>query len=95
MKRSKLEMYMTLLSSLSGNAESSGNVGKGITKIMYATNINCTIAKEMLAIAEGRGDVKKTKQKNRQNYVLTDRGLSFVDGWRQYKEFSEKLESSL
>lgn len=86
---------MTILNSLANNAENSGSERKGITKIMYATNINCSVAKVILDIAEKRGDVEKTKQKNRPNYTLSDRGLNFVNGWKQYKEFSEKLELAL
>jgi predicted transcriptional regulator len=87
MRRSKIEMYMDILGALE-------NGEKKISRIMYSSIVNMTVAKKYLEVAMQREHVTKNEEK-RNTYAITNRGLEFLSGWKEYKELSEKLEMAL
>lgn len=89
MRRNNLQIYMDLLSCLSDGKE------KRITDIVCASNVNAVFAKKALYLAVKRGEVKEIKKGRKSDYVIDNKGLDLVNGFKPYKEFSEKLEATI
>ena len=83
MRRSKLEMYIDVLSVLALRGPLK------LTHIMYKSNVNCCILKEYLGSLLKQGLVEeKTLGKHRVAYVITEKGLIVL---KQFKELKQVL----
>ena len=85
MKRNKLQEYMDSLDAIA-------NGNNRVTQIMETASINGTFLKKMLYIATQRGEVVETKKGS---YSIGEKGLEFLNEWKQYKEFSKRIDSFL
>ena len=83
MRRSKLEMYIDVLTVLALRGPLK------LTHIMYKSNVNCCILKEYLGSLLKQGlVVEKTLGKHRVAYVITKKGLNVL---YQFKELKQVL----
>jgi predicted transcriptional regulator len=83
MRRSKLEMYLDILTVLALRGPLK------LTHIMYKSNVNCCILKEYLGSLVKQGLVEeKTLGKLRVAYAITQKGLTIL---KQFKELKQVL----
>jgi predicted transcriptional regulator len=83
MRRSKLEMYVDILSVLAFRGPLK------LTHIMYKANVNCNILKEYLNSLIQQGLVEeKALGKHRVAYVISNKGLTVL---KQFKELKQVL----
>ena len=80
MRRSKIEIYMEILSILSQRGFSR------ITHIMYDSNTNCSLLKENLIFMIKQGLVEeKFVGHDRIAYCITPRGVSILNSFKELK----------
>jgi len=81
MRRSKLEMYIDVLTVL---------YTKGplkVTHIMYKSNVNCQLLKEQLDFLISNGMVEERMlQKEKIVYAITQRGTTVLKTFREIKQ---------
>lgn len=83
MRRSKLEMYVDILSVLAQRGPLK------LTHVMYKANVNCNILKEYLDfLIEQKLVEERSIGKLRVVYAVTQRGITVL---RQFKELKEVL----
>jgi len=83
MRRSKLEMYVDVLTVLALRGPLK------LTHIMYKANVNCSILKEYLESLIKQGLVEeKTLGKRRVAYAITKKGLTVI---KYFKELQQVL----
>ena len=81
MRRSKLEMYVDILSVLSHRGPLK------LTHIMYKANVNCSVLKEYLEFLIKQELVEERPvRKNRIVYATTQRGLMVLKYFKELKQ---------
>ena len=81
MRRSKLEMYVDILSVLSHRGPLK------LTHVMYKANVNCSVLKEYLDFLIKQGLVEERPLgKRRIVYAVTQRGLMVLKYFRELKQ---------
>jgi len=86
-RRSKLEMYVDIISVLSQRGPLK------LTHIMYKANVNCSVLSEYLEFLLGQGLVEqRTVGKNRVVYAVTQRGITVLKAFRELKQALPILE---
>ncbi len=81
MRRSKLEMYIDILSVLSQRGPLK------LTHIMYKANVNCSVLTEYLDFLVKNDLVQeRPAKKNRTVYAITQRGISVLKAFREIKQ---------
>lgn len=81
MRRSKLEMYVDILSVLSHRGP------LRLTHVMYKANVNCSVLKEYLDFLMKQGLVEERPLgKRRIVYAVTQRGLMVLKYFRELKQ---------
>jgi predicted transcriptional regulator len=81
MRRSKLEMYIDVLSVLSFKGPLK------ITHIMYKSNVNCKLLKEQLEFLMKNGLVEeRILKKEKVVYAITQRGTTVLKSFREIKQ---------
>ena len=81
MRRSKLEMYIDVLSVLAHRGPLK------LTHIMYKANVNCSALSEYLDFLLKQGLVEERNvKKNRIVYAVTQRGLTVIKSFRELKQ---------
>lgn len=81
MRRSKLEMYVDILSVLAHRGPLK------LTHIMYKANVNCSVLGEYLEFLLKKGLVEERKvKKNRTVYAVTQNGISVLKAFREIKQ---------
>ena len=87
MRRSKLEMYVDILSVLSHRGPLK------LTHVMYKANVNCSVLKEYLDFLMKQGLVEERPLgKRRIVYAVTQRGLMVLKYFRELKQVLPILE---
>ena len=87
MRRSKLEMYVDILSVLSRRGPLK------LTHVMYKANVNCSVLKEYLDFLIKQGLVEERPvRKGRGVYAVTQRGLIVLKYFRELKRVLPILE---
>jgi predicted transcriptional regulator len=81
---------MDILGAMEGKED-----GIGVTKIMYASNINCTTVKKNLEVAIKMGHVEDNEDRRQKKFTLSDKGTRTYRGWKGYEGFSKELEKIL
>lgn len=89
MARSKPEVYASVLRALLDGKE------KGVTKIMYQSNVNSITVRKHLALAIQREEVKENNTGVGPKYALTGKGFEWYQVFRQYQKFSGPIEKAL
>ena len=83
MRRSKLEMYVDILSVLANHGPLK------LTHVMHKTNINCSLLKEHIEFLTKHGLIEeRSVRKERIVYLITQRGTTIL---RFFKELKEEL----
>lgn len=81
MRRSKLEMYVDILSVLAHRGPLK------LTHIMYKANVNCSVLSEYLNFLIEKELVEERKaQKNRTIYAITQRGVTVLKYFGELKQ---------
>ena len=80
MRRSKLEMYVDILSALANRGPLK------LTHVMYKANVNCSVLSEFLEFLLKQGLVEERNVKNRTVYAVTQRGLTVLKLFRELKQ---------
>ena len=81
MRRSKLEMYVDILSVLAQRGPLK------LTHIMYKANVNCSALSEYLDFLLKQGLVEERNvKKNRIVYAITQRGMTVIKSFRELKQ---------
>ena len=81
MRRSKLEMYVDILSVLSHRGPLK------LTHVMYKANVNCSVLKEYLDFLMKQGLVEERPvKKGRIVFAVTQRGLMVLKYFRELKQ---------
>ncbi len=81
MRRSKLEMYVDILSVLSQRGPLK------LTHIMYKANVNCSVLNEYLDFLLKQQLVEeRAAKKNRTLYAITQRGITVLKAFRELKQ---------
>lgn len=81
MRRSKLEMYVDILSVLAHRGPLK------LTHVMYKSNVNCSVLSEYLEFLLKQGLVEERNvKKNRTVYAVTQRGLTVLKLFRELKQ---------
>ena len=81
MRRSKLEMYIDILSVLAFKGQLK------LTHIMYKSNVNCKILKEQLEFLIKNSLVEeRILKKEKVVYAITPRGLTVLKAFREIKQ---------
>ena len=81
MRRSKLEMYIDILSVLAFKGQLK------LTHIMYKSNVNCKILKEQLEFLVKNSLVEeRILKKEKIVYAITPRGLTVLKAFREIKQ---------
>lgn len=81
MRRSKLEMYVDVLSVLAQRGPLK------LTHIMYKANVNCSVLSEYLNFLIEKELVEERKaQKNRTIYAITQRGVTVLKYFGELKQ---------
>ena len=87
MRRSKLEMYVDILSVLAHRGPLK------LTHVMYKANVNCSVLKEYLTFLMDQGLVEERNlRKRRVVYAVTQRGLTVLKYFRELKQVLPILE---
>jgi predicted transcriptional regulator len=80
MRRSKLEMYVDILSVLAHKGPLK------LTHIMYKANVNCSVLKENLDFLIKQGLIEeRTVRKSRIVYAVTQRGITVLKYFKELK----------
>jgi len=80
-RRSKLEMYVDILSVLAHRGPLK------LTHVMYKSNVNCSVLSEYLEFLLKQGLVEERNvKKNRTVYAVTQRGLTVLKLFRELKQ---------
>ena len=81
MRRSKLEVYVDILSVLAHRGPLK------LTHVMYKSNVNCSVLSEYLEFLLKQGLVEERNvKKNRTVYAVTQRGLTVLKLFRELKQ---------
>jgi len=81
LRRSKLEMYVDILSVLAHRGPLK------LTHIMYKANVNCSVLSEYLNFLIEKELVEERKaQKNRTIYAITQRGVTVLKYFGELKQ---------
>ncbi|MDD4325982.1 MAG: winged helix-turn-helix domain-containing protein [Candidatus Bathyarchaeota archaeon] len=89
MRRSKLEMYVDILSVLAQRGPLK------LTHVMYKANVNCSVLKEYLEFLLKQGLVEeRTIGKRRLVFAVTQRGITVLKYFKELKEVLPIVEES-
>ena len=81
MRRSKLEMYVDILSVLSQRGPLK------LTHIMYKANVNCSVLNEYLDFLMKHELIQeRTEKRNRTLYAITQQGITVLKAFRELKQ---------
>jgi predicted transcriptional regulator len=81
MRRSKLEMYVDILSVLAHRGPLK------LTHVMYKANVNCSVLKEYLDFLVKQGLVEeRILRKQRTVYAVTQRGITVLKYFKELKQ---------
>jgi len=88
-RRSKLEMYVDILSVLAHREPLK------LTHVMYKANVNCSVLKEYLDYLIKQGLVEeRTVGKRRVVYAVTQHGITVLKYFKELKEVLPIIEES-
>jgi len=88
-RRSKLEMYVDILSVLARRGPLK------LTHVMYKANVNCSILKEYLEFLIKQGLVEeRTAGKQRVVYAVTQRGITVLKYFKELKQVLPIVEET-
>jgi predicted transcriptional regulator len=88
-RRSKLEMYVDILSVLAQRGPLK------LTHVMYKANVNCSVLKEYLEFLLKQGLVEeRTIGKRRLVFAVTQRGITVLKYFKELKEVLPIVEES-
>ena len=89
MRRSKMEMYVDILSVLARRGPLK------MTHVMYKANVNCSVLKEYLEFLTKQGLVEeRTVAKQRVVYAVTQRGITVLKYFRELKQVLPIVEET-
>ena len=89
MRRSKLEMYVDILSVLAHKGPLK------LTHVMYKANVNCCVLKEYLEFLTKQGLVEeRTIKKQRIVYAVTQRGITVLKYFKELKQVLPIVEEA-
>jgi len=89
MRRSKLEMYVDILSVLAQRGPLK------LTHVMYKANVNCCVLKEYLDFLMKQGLVEeRTMRKQRVVYAVTQRGITVLKYFKELKQVLPIVEET-
>ena len=89
MRRSKLEMYIDILSVLAHKGPLK------LTHVMYKANVNCLVLKEYLDFLLKQGLVEeRTLRKERVVYAVTQRGITVLKYFKELKQILPIVEET-
>jgi len=81
MRRSKLEMYVDILTVLAHKGPLK------LTHVMYKANVNCCVLKEYLDFLMKQGLIEeRTVRKERVVYAVTQRGITVLKYFKEIKQ---------
>ena len=81
MRRSKLEMYVDILTVLAHKGPLK------LTHVMYKANVNCCVLKEHLDFLIKQGLIEeRTVKKERVVYAVTQRGITVLKYFKEIKQ---------
>ena len=88
-RRSKLEMYVDILSVLAHKGPLK------LTHAMYKTNVNCSVLKEYLDFLIKQGLVgERTLRKQRLVYAVIQRGITVLKDFKELKQVLPLVEEA-
>jgi predicted transcriptional regulator len=88
-RRSKLEMYVNILTVLAHRGPLK------LTHVMYKANVNCSVLKEYLEFLIKQGLVEeRTLGKARVVFVVTQRGITVLKYFKELKEVLPIVEEA-
>ena len=89
MRRSKLEMYVDILTVLAHRGPLK------LTHVMYKANVNCSVLKEYLDFLMKQGLVEeRTVGKARVVFAITQRGITVLKYFRELKQVLPIVEEA-
>ena len=89
MRRSKLEMYVDILSVLAHRGPLK------LTHVMYKANVNCSVLKEYLDFLIKQGLVEeRTVGKRRVVYAVSQRGINVLKYFKELKQVLPIVEEA-
>ena len=89
MRRSKLEMYIDILTVLAHRGPLK------LTHVMYKANVNCSVLKEYLDFLMKQGLIEeRTLGKKRVVFAVTQRGITVLKYFRELKQVLPIVEES-
>ena len=89
MRRSKLEMYVDILTVLAHKGPLK------LTHIMYKANVNCSVLKEYLDFLLKQGLVEERKlKKQRTVFAITQRGITVLKYFKELKQVLPIIEEA-
>ncbi len=89
MRRSKLEMYIDILTVLAHKGPLK------LTHIMYKANVNCSVLKENLDFLIKQGLIEERSiHKSRIVYAVTQRGISVLKYFKELKQVLPIVEKT-
>ena len=89
MRRSKLEMYVDILTVLAHKGPLK------LTHVMYKANVNCCVLKEYLDFLLKQGLVEeRTIKKQRTVYAVTQRGITVLKYFKELKQVLPIVEEA-
>jgi predicted transcriptional regulator len=88
-RRSKLEMYVDILSVLAQRGPLK------LTHVMYKANVNCSVLKEYLDFLLKQGLIEeRTVGKQRVVYAISQRGINILRTFRELKQVLPIVEEA-
>lgn len=89
MRRSKLEMYVDILTVLAQRGPLK------LTHVMYKANVNCSVLKEYLDFLMKQGLVEeRTIGKRRAVFAITQRGITVLKYFKELKQVLPIVEEA-
>jgi len=89
MRRSKLEMYVDILTVLAHKGPLK------LTHVMYKANLNCSVLKEDLDFLIKQGLIEeRTVGKQRLVYAVTQRGITVLKYFKELKQVLPMVEGA-
>ena len=89
MRRSKLEMYVDILTVLAHKGPLK------LTHVMYKANVNCCVLKEHLDFLIKQGLIEeRTVKKERVVYAVTQRGITVLKYFKEIKQVLPIVEEA-
>ncbi|MCW4003240.1 MAG: hypothetical protein NWE95_04925 [Candidatus Bathyarchaeota archaeon] len=89
MRRSKLEMYVDILTVLAHRGPLK------LTHVMYKANVNCSVLKEYLDFLMKQGLVEeRTVGKRRVVFAITQRGITVLKYFKELKQVLPIVEEA-